>query len=62
MHRSARFACDCFRSRLRLHEETSAQTSMADLHLDVKIRVQFIAYGDTRFQDPSDTDTTKPPV
>jgi hypothetical protein len=35
---------------------------MADLHLDVKIRVQFIAYGDTRFQDPSDTDTTKPPV
>lgn len=43
-------------------KKSSAQTSAADLHLDVKTPFHFVAYGDTRFHDPSDTDAANPPV
>lgn len=41
-------------------KKSSAQTSPVDLHLDVKTPFHFIAYGDTRFHDPSDTDAANP--
>ena len=42
--------------------KSSAQTSTVDLHLDVKAPFRFIAYGDTRFHDPKDTDAANPAV
>ena len=39
-----------------------AQTSAADLQLDVKAPFHFVAYGDSRFHDPKDTDAANPPV
>ena len=41
---------------------TAAQTKPADLHLDLNHHVHFIAYGDTRFTDPSDTKAANPEV
>jgi Icc-related predicted phosphoesterase len=39
------------------------QTSAAvDLHLDIKTPFRFVAYGDTRFHDPKDTEAANPPV
>lgn len=39
-----------------------AQTSTVELRFDVKTPFQFIAYGDTRFHDPKDTEAANPPV
>jgi Icc-related predicted phosphoesterase len=44
-------------------KKSSAQVSPpADLQLDVKVPFRFIAYGDTRFHDPKDTEAANPPV
>ena len=43
-------------------KRSSAQTSPADLQLDVKVPFRFVAYGDTRFHDPRDTEAANPPV
>lgn len=40
----------------------AAQTQPPDLHLSLNHRVHFIAYGDTRFTDPSDTQAANPAV
>lgn len=40
--------------------KSTAQTSTADLHLDLKTPFRFVAYGDTRFHDPADTDAANP--
>ena len=42
--------------------QSNAQTSAVDLHLDVKAPFRFVAYGDTRFHDPKDTEAANPPV
>lgn len=39
-----------------------AQTSAADLRLDVKTPFRFVAYGDTRFHDPNDFEAANPTV
>jgi Icc-related predicted phosphoesterase len=39
-----------------------AQTSTADLRANVSAPFRFIAYGDTRFHDPKDTEAANPPV
>jgi acid phosphatase type 7 len=39
-----------------------AQTSTADLRLDVNTPLRFVAYGDTRFHDPADTEAANPAV
>ncbi len=41
---------------------SSAQTLPANLQLQLKTPFRFIAYGDTRFHDPRDTDAANPPV
>ena len=43
-------------------KKSSAQTSPADLTLDLKTPFRFVAYGDTRFHDPNDTEAANPPV
>ncbi len=43
-------------------KKSSAQTSTVDLRLDVKAPFRFVAYGDTRFHDPNDTDAANPSV
>jgi Icc-related predicted phosphoesterase len=43
-------------------KSSSAQTSTADLRLDVSTPFRFVAYGDTRFHDPKDTDAANPAV
>src|ERR1700757_3299200 len=44
-------------------KKSTAQTSGGvDLHLDLKPPFRFIAYGDTRFHDPKDTEAANPPV
>ena len=43
-------------------KKSSAQTTTIDLKLDVKTPFRFVAYGDTRFHDPKDTDAANPPV
>src|SRR6202521_3738850 len=43
-------------------KKSSAQTSSVDLKIDVKAPFRFVAYGDTRFHDPKDTDAANPPV
>jgi Icc-related predicted phosphoesterase len=40
--------------------KSSAQTSAVDLRLDVKTPFRFVAYGDTRFHDPRDTEAANP--
>ncbi len=40
--------------------KSNAQTSTVDLHLDLKTPFRFVAYGDTRFHDPKDTDAANP--
>ena len=39
-----------------------AQTSTADLRLDVNTPLRFVAYGDTRFHDRADTEAANPAV
>src|ERR1035438_5044281 len=43
-------------------KKSSAQTSAVDLKSDVKTPFRFIAYGDTRFHDPKDTEVANPAV
>jgi len=44
-------------------KKTTAQApDPVDLQLDLKTPFQFVAYGDTRFHDPSDTEAANPPV
>jgi len=43
-------------------KKSSAQTSAADLTLDLKTPFRFVVYGDTRFHDPNDTEAANPPV
>ncbi len=44
-------------------KKSSAQSSNpADLQADVKTPFRFVAYGDTRFHDPKDTEAANPPV
>ena len=44
-------------------KKSSAQTvAPASLQLDLHVPFHFIAYGDTRFHDPKDTDAANPPV
>src|SRR5271166_4807116 len=43
-------------------KKSTAQTSAADLQSDVKTPFSFVAYGDTRFHDPKDTEAANPPV
>ena len=40
---------------------STAQTSV-DLQLQVSVPFRFVAYGDTRFHDPKDTEAANPPV
>lgn len=42
-------------------KKSSAQTSV-DLESSVRVPFKFVAYGDTRFHDPKDTDAASPPV
>jgi acid phosphatase type 7 len=42
--------------------KSHAQGPPADLRLDVKTPFRFVAYGDTRFHDPKDTEAANPPV
>jgi 3',5'-cyclic AMP phosphodiesterase CpdA len=43
-------------------KRSSAQVSPVDLRLEVKSPFRLVAYGDTRFHDPKDTDAANPPV
>ena len=43
-------------------KKSTAQTPAVDLQLDVKTPFRFVAYGDTRFHDPKDTEAANPPV
>jgi 3',5'-cyclic AMP phosphodiesterase CpdA len=43
-------------------KSSTAQTSAASLQLDVKTPFRFVAYGDTRFHNPKDTEAANPPV
>ena len=43
-------------------KSTAQLSSAVDLHLDVTTPFRFIAYGDTRFHDPKDTEAANPPV
>ena len=44
-------------------KKSSAQiTPPADLQIDLKTPFRFVAYGDTRFHDPKDTEAANPPV
>lgn len=43
-------------------KKSTAQTTTVDLKMDVKTPFRFVAYGDTRFHDPKDTDAANPPV
>jgi hypothetical protein len=43
-------------------KKSSAQTSTVDLQLDVTTSFRFVAYGDTRFHDPKDTEAANPSV
>ena len=42
--------------------KSNAQTSTVDLQLEVKTPFRFVAYGDTRFHDPKDTEAANPAV
>jgi Icc-related predicted phosphoesterase len=43
-------------------KKSDAQTSTVDLRLEMKAPFHFVAYGDTRFHDPKDTEAANPPV
>src|SRR4029077_4453910 len=43
-------------------KKSTAQTTAADLTIDLKVPFRFVAYGDTRFHDPNDTGAANPPV
>src|SRR5437879_12970326 len=41
---------------------TVKTSAPVDLHQDIKTPFRFVAYGDTRFHDPKDTEAANPPV
>lgn len=43
-------------------KNSTAQTSAANIQQDVKVPFRFVAYGDTRFHDPKDTEAANAPV
>jgi 3',5'-cyclic AMP phosphodiesterase CpdA len=43
-------------------KKSIGQTSTTDLQLKVSTPFRFVAYGDSRFHDPKDTDAANPPV
>lgn len=43
-------------------KKSAAQTSAVELKLDAKTPFRFVAYGDTRFHDPKDTEAANPAV
>jgi acid phosphatase type 7 len=43
-------------------KKSSAQTPARNLQLDLKTPFRFVAYGDTRFHDPKDTEAANPPI
>jgi Icc-related predicted phosphoesterase len=43
-------------------KKSTAQTSSVDLQLKMSVPFRFVAYGDTRFHDPKDTEAANPPV
>jgi|SRR5579872_1282082 len=43
-------------------KKSTAQTSAVDLQIDVRTPFRFVAYGDTRFHDPKDTEAANPVV
>jgi len=46
----------------RCTKTSNAQTSSVDLQIKVSVPFRFVAYGDTRFHDPKDTEASNPPV
>jgi Icc-related predicted phosphoesterase len=44
------------------NKSTAQDAAPADLRLDVTTPFRFVAYGDTRFHDPKDTEAANPPV
>jgi 3',5'-cyclic AMP phosphodiesterase CpdA len=43
-------------------KQSTGQASTTDLQLSVSVPFRFVAYGDSRFHDPTDTDAANPPV
>lgn len=43
-------------------KQSIGQASTTDLQLKVSVPFRFVAYGDSRFHDPADTDAANPPV
>jgi 3',5'-cyclic AMP phosphodiesterase CpdA len=43
-------------------KQSIGQASTTDLQLNVSVPFRFVAYGDSRFHDPNDTDAANPPV
>jgi Icc-related predicted phosphoesterase len=43
-------------------KKSDAQTPTVEIRLDLKTPFRFVAYGDTRFHDPKDTEAANPPV
>ncbi|MGC2247473.1 MAG: hypothetical protein WA609_12795, partial [Terriglobales bacterium] len=43
-------------------KKSPAQTTPADLSVNVTDRFHFVAYGDARFHDPTDFEAANPPV
>jgi Icc-related predicted phosphoesterase len=43
-------------------QKSNAQSTTIDLTLKAKTPFRFVAYGDTRFHDPNDTEAANPPV
>src|SRR5260370_6230617 len=46
----------------RSHSQAAAQTEPVELQLQVNTPFHFVAYGDSRFHDPRDTDAANPLV
>ena len=47
---------------MRSHSQTPPDTQPVELKLDASTPFQFVAYGDSRFHDPKDTEAANPPV
>ena len=52
----ASVACSCS------HSQLAPQTGPVELQLQVSTPFHFVAYGDTRFHDPKDTEAANPAV
>ncbi len=56
------FSTACLLALTCCTKKSSAQTAAVDLRVDVKTPFHFVAYGDTRFHDPKDTEAANPAV